>query len=125
MFRKMYISLWDVETYEEVVMAVDRSGDIAKIERDLNRLWRASMTLGKMVQANNTLNDDLESLDKVYECSAKIPQDYFFDKMMALHENIYPSISSLNEKISAECERLNELLRIYKEEQEQWEKENG
>ena len=53
-------------------MAQDRSADIAKINRDINRLARAAETLGKMAMNNMTLTDDLDTLNVDYSFSVKI-----------------------------------------------------
>ncbi|SDA60198.1 hypothetical protein SAMN02910275_01477 [Butyrivibrio sp. INlla18] len=104
-------------------MAQDRSADIAKINRDINRLARAAETLGKMAMNNMTLTDDLDTLNVDYSFSVKIPQPDFGAKMKALNEHIEPSIRSINDKIVQVLEELQELLAQYEEEQAAWEAE--
>lgn len=104
-------------------MAQDRRADIAKINRDINRLARAAETLGKMAMNNMTLTDDLDTLNVDYSFSVKIPQPDFGTKMKALNEHIEPSIRSINDKIVQVLEELQELLAQYEEEQAAWEAE--
>ena len=104
-------------------MAQDRSGDIARIEIDLDRLHSAQHLIENMLKYDNNLSEKLTALANTYVFSAEIPQNDFQLKMEALNENIGPSLSSISRKISDLIDELNELLEKYRAEQEEWEEE--
>lgn len=105
--------------------AIERSGEIKKIENDLRKLSNAARYLGRMAQNNNKANADLADLAAEYSCSVIIPQEDFAQKMGALNENIDPSIKSLSSKISHCVDKLNELLEKYRAQQEAYENQQN
>ena len=104
-------------------MARDRSGDIADVYHDLNLLGRAAMRLGPMSAENIMITTDLNELGSNYEASAKIPQEDFKTVMLSLNEQIGPSITTINSKISELVSWLNDYLQELLAEQARWEEE--
>ena len=106
-------------------MARDRSGDIARVKRDLSRISEAESVVSNMFGTNKKLSEDLNELGDEYVFSANIPQDDFKMKLLELNHNVDPSLVTINEKLAAFTEKLLDKLRRYEEEQKQWEAEQA
>ena len=106
-------------------MASDRSGDIARIKRDLCRISDAESVVSSMFGTNKKLTEDLNELGDEYVFSVNIPQDDFKMKLVELNKNIDPSLVAINEKLAEFTEKLLDKLKKYEEEQKQWEAEQA
>ena len=104
-------------------MAKNRSHEIEQIESDLGKLSRAAMIVEEMQRDNYKVSMDLSDLADALVYSVNIPQEDFKYKMLEINENIGPSLSSINAKISRCVDYLEHLLEQYKAEQEEWEEE--
>ncbi len=104
-------------------MASDRSGDIARVKRDLERLDNAQDKVGEMLRENVTLTEDLNDLDVAYRSSVKIPQYNFRTVMMDLNGQIGTKSQSISGKIAMLVVKLQALLERLEAEQREWEEE--